>query len=122
MLGKIEEFVRKLNVEANDWMHMAWGLWLFIITSMWFGVNMWWVGIVSGLVAETCQFLFGGSSKYKLKWRDRLADAWGHSVTVTMLLAPSWWWLIIAGLLWYLALWAQRAMLRGLWGKQLKVS
>lgn len=102
---KLMRFLYKFNAPKQDWQHMCWSLWLYALGWVIFGMNMWWIGPLGGVFYELVQFFF--ADKMQLRLLDRVRDVWGHSITATFLLPPPVW-VIVGGLLWYLALWGQR--------------
>lgn len=106
-LRKLQSWIyANLFLPRGDWTHMAFELWLYgVILSVW-GIGLWWLGPALGFGLEVFQFFL--IDRRKLHLADRVADLWGHSITVTLIWGP---WSILAGVGWYLWLVVQRKLM-----------
>jgi len=104
MFDKIVNFFRSMDVEAQDWQHLALGLWVWVVAWVLFGINAWWVGTLFGAALEAFQYFT--FDKRALHLRDRIGDVVGYSITLTLLLPALW--IVVGGVLWYAALWGYR--------------
>lgn len=99
----VKDLREALNVDLNDWQHLAVGL---CALHAW--PAEWWVGPAVGGALEVLQFFL--LDRRRLHLPDRVLDVFGYSITILSLTELGGVSFALAALAWYAILWVFRRL------------